>query len=74
MVSECRVGYRPPIMVGDSPPYEFHAEFPTFYDTIFIGSWTLDVRKAFVVIKIPPHLNTLREAEWNYRGLHLHRL
>jgi len=29
-------GYRPPTVVGDSPPYEFYAEFPTFYDAINI--------------------------------------
>ncbi|MFA6010826.1 MAG: hypothetical protein WC799_12650 [Desulfobacteraceae bacterium] len=29
-------GYRPSFVVGDSPPYEFYAEFPTFYDAINI--------------------------------------
>jgi len=33
---QCRAGYRPPIVVGDSPPYEFYAKFPNFYDAINI--------------------------------------
>jgi hypothetical protein len=34
---------RPPIVVGDSPPYEFYAEFPNFYDPINIQRSPLDV-------------------------------
>jgi hypothetical protein len=36
-------GYRPPIVVGDSPPYEFYAEFSTFYDAIKfnVGCWEM---------------------------------
>jgi hypothetical protein len=37
---QCWAGYRPPIVVGDSPPYEFYAEFPTFYDAINVERWT----------------------------------
>jgi len=31
---QCRAGYRPPIVVGDSPPCEFYTELPTFYEFI----------------------------------------
>jgi hypothetical protein len=33
-----RADYRPPIEVGDSPPYEFYAEFPAFYDSILCSN------------------------------------
>jgi len=42
---QCRVGYRPPIVVGDSPPYGFYTEFPTFYDAIFIERSMFDVQQ-----------------------------
>jgi len=40
LYEQYRAGYRPPIVVGDSPPYGFYAEFLTFYDAIIVGRWT----------------------------------
>jgi hypothetical protein len=42
---------------------------PILYWKFDVGRWTLDVRKAFVVIKILARLNTLLEAEFIHQVL-----
>jgi hypothetical protein len=34
---------RPPIVVGDSPPYGFYGEFTTFYDASIAAHYPLSI-------------------------------
>jgi hypothetical protein len=52
---QCRAGYRPPIVVGDSPPYEFYAKFPTFYDAIDVGFWAFIFRSLYENLLFQQH-------------------
>jgi hypothetical protein len=52
------VGYRPPIVVGDSPPYGFYAEFPSFLRRYLYSK--LDVQRFFHSERIDDNPNHCR--------------
>jgi hypothetical protein len=46
------VGWAIPIVVGDSPPYGFYAEFPAFYGAINIDGQRPTLNKDLIICRV----------------------